>query len=182
MLHKITCKTSQSFEVFNTQVMSMACRKTSDAVMAVIIMLSSIVNGLVWVPKISKPDLEHGHGSSLKKHLSYPHLHLRWNMVQCCISSHKMVIPLSITSSITQTTILLLEFCILSFIMPMLTKYGSSFIRKLLDYRDSCVPTLIMHSFCQLLFGQHALGQLLFSKQKAKAIGFTTVESQSSST
>ena len=118
-----------------------------------------------------------------EKHLTDPHQHLRWNMVQCCISSHKMVIPLSISSSITQTTILLLEFSVLSFIMSMLTKYGSSILRKLLDYRDSCVPTFIIHSFCQLLFDQHAsLGQLLYSKQKAKAIGFTTVESQSSST
>ena len=53
---KITSKTSQSFEAFNMQVMSMTCRKTSDAVVAIIIMLSCIVNGLVWVPKISKPD------------------------------------------------------------------------------------------------------------------------------
>ena len=94
-----------------------------------------------------------------------------------------MVIHLSITLSITQTTTLLLEFCVLSFIMSMETKHGSSILRKLLDYRDSYVPTVIMHSFCQLLFGQHAsLGQLLYSKQKAKAIGFTTAESQSNST
>ena len=32
-----------------------------------IIMLSYIVNGLVWVPKISTLDLEHGHGTSLEK-------------------------------------------------------------------------------------------------------------------
>ena len=51
------------------QVMSMTCRKTSDAVMDIIIMLSCIVNGLVWVPKISKPDLVHGHGSSLEKNM-----------------------------------------------------------------------------------------------------------------
>ena len=44
MPHKITCKTSQSFEAFNMQVMSMTCRKTSDAVKAIIIMLSCIVN------------------------------------------------------------------------------------------------------------------------------------------
>ena len=86
-----------------------------------------------------------------------------------------MVIHLSITLSITQTTTLLLEFCVLSFIMSMETKHGSSILRKLLDYRDSCVPTVIMHSFCQLLFGQHAsLGQLLYSKQKAKAIQHNT--------
>ena len=67
MSHEIICKTSQSFEAFNMQVMSMTCRKTSDAVKAIIIMLSCIVNGLVWVPKISTPDLEHGHGTSLEK-------------------------------------------------------------------------------------------------------------------
>ena len=69
MSHKITCKTSQSFEAFNMQVMSMTCRKTSDAVKAIIIMLSCIVNGLVQVPKISRPDLEHGHVSSLEKNI-----------------------------------------------------------------------------------------------------------------
>ena len=67
MPHKITCKTSQSFEAFNMQVISMTCRKTSDAVKAIKIMLTCIVNGLVWVPKISRPDLEHGHGSLLEK-------------------------------------------------------------------------------------------------------------------
>ena len=43
MSHEITCKTSQSFEAFNMQVMSMTCRQTSDAVMAIIINFISIL-------------------------------------------------------------------------------------------------------------------------------------------
>ena len=42
MSHEITCKTSQSIEAFNMQVMSMTCRQTSDAAMAIIINFISI--------------------------------------------------------------------------------------------------------------------------------------------